>query len=1030
MLLCLLTLLPATALALSLHDLLLVFPQKHWTDRDLSLALQHDQTDGATKKPAAPDHYLACSSYSDGHLLQSYLSSHYDSAAYHPVHISRKSDRLCFTVVSSDISAAPPSPPQDVVVTRIPHALKLDEQLPHLLAELNKRSTSVPFVLEVGVGLGIQGKGIQFAHSTVATQILRSVKSLQQDQQLFQSHLERFYFTNDRIRQADRTLRSVTHAANYSPETLDLSRQNCNYDRITATNLRSHVTFTTKKIYADFAPSCFLLLASVAVLSEHVSHVTGHMQPVSILPQISTVSSPSNQRLLVEDSVSSIDYTVAPNATDQNSWCQSYTSTETPYSDIGLDGSNYVVGMIDTGIDDLSCFLIDWSGTETPRTPKYDYDNPITELYRRKVVQYVAWADGEPQSNKDHGTWCGGAVVGNCINADASEYNGLAYNSQITMFDVAVNDGDWLDVPSLYDISLPPAYKAGARVHSNSWGTPKMGSYSSKALDVDQFMVDNPDFLFVVAAGNDGRTGYTSVHSPGVSKNALTVGASAVNHNYLAEFSSVGFNYDQHMIKPNIVTPGQSVTSAGVRMGTQNESCNIEVLSGTSMATPTGAASAVLVRQYFENASFWAQVCNTNYRSCPTASTFASGLISGALLKAAVIHSGEPMKGSSSGSSSLLPAVNFTTPPDQYQGWGQVKLTNLLPLPASPTFDLYVADQEILESYSVRKYFVEISTALTPLRVTIAWSDPPNVMWATKNLLNDIDLVVTSPSGVVSYGNNIQRDEFNPVERVVIETPEIGTYTVEVIGNFFPTQGGIQHYGIVITSGGLVLESQTTGAVHIDPSDIKKSQEEMQCYAQSNSSQLVRFQLEDYAAGVSWTNLTFSVFSGTTVVDTCQFISNSVAMNSKYNRIYQCALCLTAGEYLAQLPIGEIPVEYRGYVRVAAGSCDGVFLSQYQEQALMNLTSNKQCNPCPYNSSRVGVLMMANVTDDDYTEYSWYGEAFYRIVDHNTGYLVASGTLVISDAEADRFLSSSLSLFFDDLPTAVTVSLMASMSSI
>ena len=214
-------------------------------------------------------------------------------------------------------------------------------------------------------------------------------------------------------------------------------------------------------------------------------------------------------------------------------------------------------------------------------------------------------------------------------------------NAQITMFDVDAN-GDWLDVPSLYHIALPPAYEAGARVHSNSWGTPGIGSYTSKALDVDRFMLENPDFLFVVAAGNAGRSGYTSVHSPGVSKNALTVGASAAapHHDTLVYFSSLGYDYDQHMIKPNVVAPGTQLTSAGVRMGNESTSCNVQIMSGTSMATPMAAASAILVKQYFEEQALssarWSTICRSAYRSCPTVNS-NGGQISGPLLKAIMV---------------------------------------------------------------------------------------------------------------------------------------------------------------------------------------------------------------------------------------------------------------------------------------------------------------------------------------------------------------------------------------------------------
>lgn len=61
-------------------------------------------------------------------------------------------------------------------------------------------------------------------------------------------------------------------------------------------------------------------------------------------------------------------------------------------------------GMIDTGVDDKSCFLIDSSGNITTRTPASEYMNPTTELFRRKVVQYITWGDGVSVSCHLHGT--------------------------------------------------------------------------------------------------------------------------------------------------------------------------------------------------------------------------------------------------------------------------------------------------------------------------------------------------------------------------------------------------------------------------------------------------------------------------------------------------------------------------------------------------------------------------------------------------------------------------------------------------
>ena len=265
--------------------------------------------------------------------------------------------------------------------------------------------------------------------------------------------------------------------------------------------------------------------------------------------------------------------------------------------------------------------------------------------------------------------------MGKCINitSNASAYNGVAYNAQITMFDVDISDTEnYLNVPSLYNIALPPAYSAGARVHSNSWTTYYMSSYTSKALDVDEFMFDNPDFLFVAGAGNSGTEGFNSVTAPAVSKNAITVGASSEDHNNLVYFSSLGSAYDS-AFKPNLVTPGRNLMSAGVHLPNQTESCNVQISSGTSMATPIAAGSAILIRHYLENASFWAQYCNASYRSCPVvvpseSDPDTSDFVSAALLRAVLIGSAQPMEMYESNEDCVIPETQLATPPDNFQG--------------------------------------------------------------------------------------------------------------------------------------------------------------------------------------------------------------------------------------------------------------------------------------------------------------------------------------------------------------------------
>jgi hypothetical protein len=82
-------------------------------------------------------------------------------------------------------------------------------------------------------------------------------------------------------------------------------------------------------------------------------------------------------------------------------------------------------------------------------------------------VRWVLPEIQEPSREYDHGTWCAGASLGNCINdtSAANAYNGIAYNAKITMFDVDISSTEnYLNVPSLHNVALPPAYAAGARV--------------------------------------------------------------------------------------------------------------------------------------------------------------------------------------------------------------------------------------------------------------------------------------------------------------------------------------------------------------------------------------------------------------------------------------------------------------------------------------------------------------------------------------------------------------------------------------
>lgn len=154
-----------------------------------------------------------------------------------------------------------------------------------------------------------------------------------------------------------------------------------------------------------------------------------------------------------------------------------------------------------------------------------------------------------------------------------------------------------------------------------------------------------------------------------------------------------------HRIKPDLVAPGDSLVSV-LSNGAAGPSCGTLSMTGTSMATPAAAGIGLLVRQYFMSPSsaFWAGHCNLVNSFCRAFTP------SGVLVKAVLLQSGSAMRMFDGGGTKtydiihdrmLTPAplpfyatsssagsndVILGAPPDQFQGYGRVTLSNVLPL--------------------------------------------------------------------------------------------------------------------------------------------------------------------------------------------------------------------------------------------------------------------------------------------------------------------------------------------------------------
>ena len=102
-----------------------------------------------------------------------------------------------------------------------------------------------------------------------------------------------------------------------------------------------------------------------------------------------------------------------------------------------------------------------------------------------------------------------------------ADSKGVAFGGKLAVFDFGDANGYLLVPDDLYDDLYPPAYMAGARVHTNSWGASYYG-YTSMDIDTDSFLYDFPAMTILYAAGNDGNYGSETVGTPGQSISALT----------------------------------------------------------------------------------------------------------------------------------------------------------------------------------------------------------------------------------------------------------------------------------------------------------------------------------------------------------------------------------------------------------------------------------------------------------------------------------------------------------------------------
>ena len=531
----------------------------------------------------------------------------------------------------------------------------------------------------------------------------------------------------------------------------------------------------------------------------------------------------------------------------------------------GYDGSSQTAAVADTGLGGGT------AATAHPDIPS----SRITAIQNFAGSSvggcYTVINDGAVDVDSGHGTHVAGSVLGD--GGTSGEGKGTAPAAHL-VFQSIENYTDFTGVcapgnpDGYYLIGIPTdlrqlfqtAYDAGARIHSNSWGSAAAGDYTADSVYADDFIWNHRDMTITFSAGNEGIDANSngvidndSIGSPATAKNVITVGASendrggsypcdtglayqshdayqpsttcsgmggnnilgtyggrwpadypanpiasdttAGNQEQMAAFSSRGPTDDGRM-KPDVVAPGTWILSTystmyqeGYDVGTNPRnglfqsdgwgmpiSVNYKFFGGTSMSNPLTAGAATVVRDYYSKA----QALNA----------------SAALTKATLINSAIDMLDENNDGAN----DNDFPIPNVHEGWGRVNVANATD--GSAKF----ADQTTgITTGAAPVYTASVASSSTPLKVSLVWSDAPSTAAAAANLVNDLDLELRSPSGVLYRGNVFSggwsttggsADRVNNVENGYIQSPEVGDWQITVRGFNVPT--GPQPFALVV----------------------------------------------------------------------------------------------------------------------------------------------------------------------------------------------------------------------------------------
>ncbi len=277
----------------------------------------------------------------------------------------------------------------------------------------------------------------------------------------------------------------------------------------------------------------------------------------------------------------------------------------------GYTGAGVGVAVIDSGINDSHPDL--WNSSETTSRVVYHEDFTGTPTTNSNGAKYDLYG---------HGTHVAGIIGGNGY-LSGGQYEGVAPG--VSLVDLRALDENGAGTDSTVIAAIEEAIALqntyNIRVINLSLGRGIFESYTQDPLCQAVESAWKSGIAVVVAAGNygrlsvDGSNGYGTITAPGNDPFVITVGATKANGSpsasaeTLASYSSKGPTTYDHVVKPDLVAPGNDVVSLSAPGATLETEFPAELvtgtdgnndyftLSGTSMATPAVVGAVALMLQ-------------------------------------------------------------------------------------------------------------------------------------------------------------------------------------------------------------------------------------------------------------------------------------------------------------------------------------------------------------------------------------------------------------------------------------------------